>query len=91
MPRSSTSFSRGRSGNPHGRPRGAKDAVPRTFRGLCLEYLSKHADDVDAAIAKGVTGKQAHRYLAILASLEKQQHEVSGEDGGPVIVKFVDA
>ncbi len=86
-------FQRGKSGNPTGRPKGAKDGVPRSFRSLCVEYLNspKGYKDIQAAIDKGIVGKQAHRYLAILASLEKQQHEVSGEDGGPVIVKFVDA
>jgi len=84
-------FRRGRSGNPRGRPKGAKDKAPRSFRTLAREVVAEYDADLKRALLEGCTGKHAYRYLAILASLERQQVELGGEDGGPVLVQFVDA
>lgn len=82
-------FQPGKSGNPSGRPRGAKDKTPRTFRRLARAFMEGHEADIAAALARGVKSKDAHRYLAILASLEKQHVELEMPE--PVIVRFVDA
>jgi hypothetical protein len=81
-------FSKGRSGNVKGRPKGAKDHIPRTFRGLASQVLAANGADVQAALRKGINGKDAHRYLSILASLEKQHVELSGEVTMPAQVIF---
>lgn len=83
-------FQKGQVANPRGRPKGAKDKLPRTFRALAAEILAEAPDDVKSSLLAGVKGNQAHKYLAIFANLEKQQVEVTGADGGPVQVQFVD-
>lgn len=79
-------FKPGQSGNPAGRARGSKDKTPRSFRALVRHVIGANEAAVKKAFLEGITGKDAHRYLAIAASLEKQQHEVSGPEGGPIQV-----
>lgn len=81
-------FTKGRSGNPTGRPKGAKDSIPRTFRGLARKVVSENPDAIERALLNGCKGKDAHKYLGILAGLERQQVEVTGEGGGPVVYKW---
>jgi len=83
-------FQPGKSGNVRGRPRGIKEKAPRSFRALAREVLQESGKDVKAALLEGIKGKQSHRYLSILASLEAKHVELSGTDGGPVAVRFID-
>ena len=68
-------YQKGQSGNPAGRPVGAKDKVPRGFRALAQEVVAEHSDDVQRALLNGINSRHSFRYLMILAHLEKQQHE----------------
>lgn len=81
-------FKKGRSGNAKGRPRGVKEAIPRTFRGLAAEVLAEAGPDVKQALRDGLKGPKSDRYLAILASLEKQHVELTGEVRMPAQVIF---
>lgn len=72
-------FKKGQSGNPAGKPKGAKDTVPRSFRAIARKVLQNHGEGIEAALLRGIADEaQSHRYLTILANLEKQQIEVSG-------------
>lgn len=75
-------------GNP-GRPVGARDRAPRTFRALAQQFVDTHEADIEASLERGVRDRrQSHKYLAILAGLEKQQVELGGAGGGPVEIRF---
>jgi len=79
-------YQKGQSGNPKGRPQGAKDRVPRSIRGMLAALYEQHGDALEERLLKGLLGRDAHRYFAIGAGLEKQQVEHTGPDGGPVKV-----
>lgn len=82
-------FKKGQSGNPRGRRHGVKEKHPRTFRALMASVVTDQPAVILAAMQEGLAGKQSHKYLGILAQLEKQQHEHSGPDGGPMTTKVL--
>ena len=67
-----------------GRPVGAKDRVPRTLRSMVAALYQEHGPELQERILKGMLSREAYRYFGIAAALEKQQHELSGPNGGPI-------
>jgi len=81
-------FKRGVSGNPKGKPKGAKDRIPRAFKASIKavfdELLTTDPTIVREAVRRGLISrkpKDAFPYVRIYAELSgelKQQVEVSG-------------
>ena len=72
-----TRFKPGQSGNPNGRPKGARN---RVSEGL-LEALAKHFETNGDAAIESVFKDRPHDYLKMIASLVPKQMEI--EDKRP--------
>jgi len=72
MPRTSTSFAPGKSGNPRGRRRGAKDVVPKV-RALVNAVLEGNVEAVREAYRKAATSpKTVLQCLELAAKLNRE-------------------
>jgi hypothetical protein len=67
-----TRFKPGQSGNPAGRPKGARNKISE---GL-LEALAKHFESNGAEAIEKVCADRPHDYLKIIASLVPKQMEI---------------
>lgn len=78
-----TKFKPGQSGNPAGRPKGARSR-------LSTEFLDKLYADFQAngqAVIEAVRTERPHEYLKIVAAIVPK--EITGEDGGPIVVTWL--
>lgn len=93
-------FKKGQSGNPRGRPRGAKDAVPRTFKASIKAMYEKLATKRPELFEDAIThdlrtrrGMAAFHHVQLAAyyldGKPKEQVEVSGDVSVPPQVTFV--
>lgn len=71
-------FVPGQSGNPAGRPKGARSKLTEQFLKAMLEDFEAHGI---AAIAK-VREDKPDQYLKVVAAIIPK--EITGEDGGPI-------
>jgi hypothetical protein len=64
-----------------GRPKGSKDKVPRSFRGIAAEFCAKHKHDLATAMQEAIKepGERV-RMMGVLASLERQQIDLNTQD-----------
>jgi Family of unknown function (DUF5681) len=67
-----TRFKPGQSGNPAGRPKGARNKVSERL----LEALAKHFESNGEAAIEKVFAERPHDYLKIIASLVPRQMEI---------------
>jgi hypothetical protein len=67
-----TRFKRGQSGNPAGRPKGARNKVSEKL----LEALALDFDTHGKAVIEKVRSDRPHEYLKIVASLVPKQMEI---------------
>jgi hypothetical protein len=89
-------FTKGQSGNLRGRPPGAKDTVPRTFRtcikAVCEDIDTKNPELIRGAFEKGLRSAppKSFQYLQLWAHYVSgkpaDKVEVSGELRMPTIV-----
>jgi hypothetical protein len=61
-----------------GRPKGSKDKVTRSFRGIAAEFCAKHKNDLAKAMQEAIKepGERV-RMMGVLASLERQQIDLN--------------
>ena len=71
----------GQSGNPAGRPKGARNRVSEKL----LEVLEKDFAEHGAAVIEAVRMKRPHEYLKVVASLMPKQLEI---DSPPYVVRL---
>ncbi len=69
-----TRWQPGQSGNPAGRPKGARDRVSEKLLQVLEEDFAEHG----AAVIEAVRVKRPHEYLKIVASLMPKQLEIGG-------------
>lgn len=73
-------FKKGKSGNPKGRPNGAKDRVPRsTLRAICAAYVEQNPAKITAALDRAVASRYPDRGLALLLKAEGDRLEITGD------------
>jgi hypothetical protein len=71
-PKQDTRFKPGKSGNPAGRPKGARNKVSETL----LEALALDFDVHGREVIEKVRSEKPHEYLKIVASLVPKQMEI---------------
>lgn len=74
----------GQSGNPAGRPKGARSKLGEAFLAGLLADFSKHG----VIAIEEVREKRPHEYLKVVASILPK--EITGEDGGPVNITRIE-
>lgn len=77
-----TRFQPGQSGNPGGKPVGARNRVTSAFLKALAEDFEKHGK----ASIERLRKKNVGRYIAVVASLVPR--EITGEDGAPIIIQL---
>ena len=78
---------RGQVANPRGKPRGAKDRLPRnTLRRLMAAYVAGYPSRITDALNRCVTGKAPDKVLAVMLKAEGERYELTGAGGRPVHV-----
>ena len=76
-----------------GRPKGSQNTATKEFKAFWLEFYESTAYRASAK-ARILKGKAPHLESYTLAKLfgkPVDEHVVTGADGGPVLVRFVDA
>jgi hypothetical protein len=84
-------FKKGQSGNPVGRPKGAKDRshLPRkTFRAICAWYIEQNAAKIEKALDQAMTSKAPERALMVLLKAEGEHVHLTGAQSSPVVVHW---
>ena len=89
MPSSDTQFKQGQSGNPAGRPKGARNKLSDLF----IEALSKDFNEHGAETIEELRTTNPAQYCQVIARLMPKLMELSGPDGQDVplsgVVRFV--
>lgn len=79
-----TKFKPGQSGNPAGRPKGARSKLSEDFFKALQADFAKHG----AASIVSMREERPGDYVKAIASL--QTKEVSGEDGAPLVIGVIE-
>jgi hypothetical protein len=76
-------FEAGQSGNPSGRPKGARSRLSEDFLAKLYEDFAANGQ----AAIETTRVERPHEYLKIVASIIPK--EVTGEEGGPIVVTWL--
>jgi hypothetical protein len=89
MPSSDTQFKPGQSGNPGGKPVGARNRLSAAF----IKTLADDFDKGGVEVIEKLRKEQPAQYANVIAKLMPKLMELSGLDGGDIplsgVVKFV--
>ena len=89
MPSKDTQFKPGQSGNPGGKPQGARNKLSTAF----IQALSDDFDKAGIVAVEQVRKEQPAQYLNVIGKLMPKLMELSGPDGDSIpvsgTVKFV--
>ena len=86
MAKSSTSFKKGTTGNPKGRPVGSRQKLSEDFITAVAADFAKHG----IKCVETLREKDLTNYMRIIASFVPKEVEVSGRDGEAVKVEWAD-
>lgn len=84
VPKQLTPFKPGQSGNPAGRPKGARSKLGEAF----LEALCDDFNENGIAAIQTVRAEKPDQYLKVIASILPK--EITGENGGPVRITKIE-
>ena len=75
-------FKPGQSGNPKGRPKGARSKLGEAFLNELLADFQKHGPETIETVRK----ERPQDYVKVIASILPK--EMTGEDGGPIVAEI---
>lgn len=78
--RSDVLFKPGQSGNPAGRPKGARTKLGEAFLQAMYDDFNKHG----VLAVETVRAEKPDQYLKVIAAILPK--EITGEDGGPITI-----
>ena len=79
-----TKFKPGKSGNPQGRPKGARSKLGTAFLEAMLKDFSEHGE----LVISTVRAEKPDQYLKVVASILPK--EITGEDGGEIGIRVIE-
>lgn len=101
MSRAASQFKKGQSGNPHGRPKGAKDSIPRSFRASIKGMYEKLATERPELFEDAITRDLQNRHgTAAFHHVQLAAHYLDGrpetnvkignDEEGPLLIVVKD-